>query len=50
MIKKELLYEFEVRSSDFIELCQKGHLESATIKIYIDKSSVIDSLMVQDIT
>jgi len=50
MIKKNLKFEIEARSSDFIELSQRGHLDSATIKVFIDKGSVIDSLTVQDIT
>ena len=46
MIKKDLTFEIEVRSSVFIELTQRGQLDSATIKVFIDKGSVIDSLMV----
>jgi hypothetical protein len=45
MIKSDLRFEFEIRSSDFIELSQKGLLETASIKITVDKTSVIDCLM-----
>lgn len=50
MVKRDLRFEVEVRASDFIELSQRNHLQSAFIQIWIDKSSIIDSLMVQDLS
>ena len=50
MIKPNLRFEVEARSSDFIELTQKSQLETAFINVYIDKSSIVDSLLANDIS
>lgn len=44
-ILKDVVIEVEPRHSDFIEISDKKQLESCTIKVYIDKSSIIESLM-----
>jgi hypothetical protein len=43
--------EFEVRTSDFINLSQKpGHLESSTLSLKFDRQSIINLLMVQSVS
>ena len=44
-ILKDVVIEVEPRHSDFIEISDKKQLESCTIKVYIDKSSIIESLL-----
>ena len=42
--------EFEVRTSDYIDLSQKpGHLESSTLVLKFDRQSIINLLMVQSV-
>ena len=51
ILLEDVLIEFEVRQSDFIDLAsKKGHLESATIGIRFDRESLIDLLMARDIS
>ena len=51
ILLEDVLIEFEVRQSDFIDLASnKGHLESATIGIRFDRESLIDLLMARDIS
>jgi hypothetical protein len=48
---ENILIEFEVRQSDFIDLAsKKGHLESATIGIRFERESLIDLIMARDIS
>ena len=50
VIQKDIRLELEVRDSDFIQLKSKGHLESAFVKVQLDRSSIVDCLMAQDLS
>ena len=50
IILKDVRLELEVRDSDFIQLKSRGHLESAFVKVQLDRSSVFDCLMAQDLS
>ena len=45
VIQKDIRLELEVRDSDFIQLKSRGHLESAFVKVQLDRSSIVDCLM-----
>ena len=44
-ILKDVIIEIEPRHSDFISTADKGHLESCTIKVFIDKATIIESML-----
>ena len=50
MILEYIRLEVEARDSDFIRLDARGHLESSFIKVWLDRGSIVDSLMAKDIT
>ena len=50
MIQKDVTLELEVRDSDFIKIKSKGHLESCFIKVQLDRSSILDCILAQDLT
>jgi len=50
MILKNIRLEVEARDSDFIRLDSRGHLESSFIKVWLDRSSIVDCLMAKDLT
>ena len=50
MILENVTLEIEPRDSDFIRLDSKGYLFTAFIKVWLDKSSILDCLMAKNIT
>ena len=50
MILENVTLELEPRDSDFIRLDSKGYLYTAFIKVWLDKSSIVDCLMAKNIT
>ena len=50
MILKDIRFELEPRDSDLIRLYSKGYLESAFVKVWLDRSSIVDCLMAKDIS
>lgn len=50
IILETVKLEVEVRQSDFIRLAsKKGHLESSTVVIKFDRTSIVDLLMAGDL-
>ena len=50
ILQKNVRLELEVRDSDLVTINSRGHLESCFVKVMLDKKSVFDCLVAQDLT
>ena len=50
ILHKDVRLELEVRDSDFIQIKSRGHLESCSVRVQLDRSSILDCLMAQDLS
>lgn len=50
ILMKDIKLELEVRDSDFVQIKSRGHIESCFVKVTLNRSSIVDCLMAQDLT